>query len=260
MKRIFNRSIWVVLASLALSLCVANLGQAKVTEVDLSSAVGIWLFDEGTGDSTKDISSEGNHAKLTKAPKWVSGKFGKALEFNGKDNCVQTEKKLLDAKTEFTILSWIKPGKLTANRIGFVGQNDSPEFGLSNPKTIMLWTPCNSVDTAFDFPAGEWHHIAAVASGSSVKLYLDGVQKAEKKADCKDHGASNFNVNIGGCGIWDAAGNWFTGAMDEVAIFHSVLDDAAINKIMKSGFKAMTTAVDPRNRLALTWAQIRQEQ
>ena len=152
----------------ALSLFVANLGQAKVTEVDLSSAVGIWLFDEGTGDSTKDISSKGNHAKLTKAPKWVSGKFGKALEFNGKDNCVQTEKKLLDAKTEFTILSWIKPGKLTANRIGFVGQNDSPEFGLSNPKTIMLWTPCNSVDTAFDFPAGEWHHIAAVASGSSV--------------------------------------------------------------------------------------------
>jgi hypothetical protein len=169
-------------------------------------------------------------------------------------------KKLLDAKTEFTILSWVKPGNLTANRIGLVGQNDSPEFGLSNPKTIMLWTPCNSVDTAFDFPAGEWHHVAAVASGSFVKLYLDGAMKAEKKADCKDHGTSNFNVNIGGCGIWDAANNWFTGAMDEVAIFHSVLDDAAINKIMKSGFVAMTTAVDPRNRLALTWAKIRQEQ
>ena len=218
-----------MLIILTLSLSVANIGQAKITEVDLSTAVGIWLFDEGSGDSTKDMSSKGNHAKLTEGPKWVSGKFGKALEFNGEDNCVQTEKKLLDAKTEFTIVSWIKPGKLTANRIGFVGQNASPEFGLSNP------------------------------SGSSVKVYLNGEMKAEKKADCKDHGASEFNVNIGGCGIWDGTGNWFTGAMDEVAIFHSVLDDATINKIMKTGFKAMTTAVDPRNRLAVTWGQIREE-
>jgi len=77
MKGIFNRSIWAILAIFVLSLSVANLGQAKVTEVDLSSAVGIWLFDEGAGDSAKDISSKGNHAKLTKGPKWVSGKFGK---------------------------------------------------------------------------------------------------------------------------------------------------------------------------------------
>ncbi len=259
MNKVLDHSVWGMLIILTLSLSVANIGQAKITEVDLSTAVGIWLFDEGSGDSTKDMSSKGNHAKLTEGPKWVSGKFGKALEFNGEDNCVQTEKKLLDAKTEFTIVSWIKPGKLTANRIGFVGQNDSPEFGLSNPNTMMLWTPCNSVDAAFDAPEGEWHHIAAVASGSSVKVYLNGEMKAEKKADCKDHGASEFNVNIGGCGIWDGTGNWFTGAMDEVAIFHSVLDDATINKIMKTGFKAMTTAVDPRNRLAVTWGQIREE-
>ena len=58
MKRIFNRSIWVVLASLALSLCVANLGQAKVTEVDLSSAVGIWLFDEGCVYLSKPSTSD----------------------------------------------------------------------------------------------------------------------------------------------------------------------------------------------------------
>ena len=59
-------------------------------------------------------------------------------------------------------------------------------------------------------------------------------------------------MNIGGGGIWDATGHWFTGAMDEVAIFHSALSNADVNKIMKTGFKAMTTAVDPRNRLTST--------
>ena len=120
MKRIFNRSIWVVLASLALSLCVANLGQAKVTEVDLSSAVGIWLFDEGTGDSTKDISSKGNHAKLTKAPKWVSGKFGKALSLDGKDDyvVVSPSKSLESSDEKYTGTAWVKldkPGKQRNN-------------------------------------------------------------------------------------------------------------------------------------------------
>ena len=80
---------------------------------------------------------------MVKNPKWVAGKFGKALEFNGKDTCVQTGQKLLDAREEFTIVAWIKPGKITANRVGLVGQNDSPEFGFIDPKTVNLWTPAN---------------------------------------------------------------------------------------------------------------------
>ena len=93
-----NRAIWGVFAILVLSLSVANVSQAGVTEVDLSTAVGIWLFDEDSGDSTKDMSSEGNHGKLVKSPKCVTGKFGKALEFNGKGNFVKTGQKLLDSR------------------------------------------------------------------------------------------------------------------------------------------------------------------
>ena len=261
MSKVLNHAAWGVLIILVLGLSVFNVSQAGVTEVDLSTAVGIWLFDEGSGDSTKDMSSEGNHGELVKSPKWVTGKFGKALEFNGKDNFVKTGQKLLDARAEFTVLCWVKPGKLTANRIGLLGQNDSPEFGFINPTTVNLWTPCSSVEAKYEFPAGEWHHIAVVSTGVSLTMYFDGQQKAQTEKDCsKDtHGSSDFGVNIGGGGVWDATGNWFTGAMDEVAIFHSALSNADVNKIMKTGFKAMTTAVDPRNRLTSTWAQIRKE-
>jgi len=145
MKSFFKYSIVMFLSIMMLSLSFVNLSQAKITEVDLSSAVGIWLFDEGSGDSAKDISSKGNHAKLTKNPKWISGKFGKALEFNGKDNCVQTEKKLLDNLTEFSIMFWMKTGKITGTRIGLVGQNNSPEFGFENPNTLWLWTPAGDL-------------------------------------------------------------------------------------------------------------------
>jgi len=40
-----------VFAILVLSLSVANVSQAGVTEVDLSTAVGIWLFDEDRKDN-----------------------------------------------------------------------------------------------------------------------------------------------------------------------------------------------------------------
>ena len=119
-------------------------------------------------------------------------------------------------------MCWVKPGKLTGEGIGLVGQNDSSEFGFSNPNQVILWTPCSAVDAAYDF---------------------------EKDCSKDTHGSSDFGVNIGGGGIWDATGNWFTGAMDEVAICHSALSNADVNKIMKTGFKAMTTSVDPRNRL-----------
>lgn len=117
MLKISNRAIWGVLVILVLSLSVANVSQAGVTEVDLSTAVGIWLFDEDSGDSTKDMSSEGNHGKLVKSPKCVTGKFGKALEFNGKGNFVKTGQKLLDSRVEFSVLCWVNPGKLTGERI-----------------------------------------------------------------------------------------------------------------------------------------------
>jgi hypothetical protein len=80
--------------------------------------VGIWLFDEGSGDIARDSSGKGNDATLVNSPAWVDGKFGKALKFNGQDTCVQTGQKLLDGLEEFTIVTWINTDNLTGSRIG----------------------------------------------------------------------------------------------------------------------------------------------
>ena len=258
MKTVLNKPILFFLALIVLSAFFVISGQAKVSEVDLSSAVGIWLFDEGAGSATADLSEKGNHATLVKNPKWVKGKFGQALEFNGKDNCVQTGKKLLDNLEEFTILCWVKTGNITANRVGLVGQNDSPEFGFINPTSVNLWTPKAGGLTnpwTHGHPSKDWHHVGAVATKKNVRVYIDG--KAVEGGGPGPHGSSDFNVNIGGCGIWDGAGNWFTGAIDEVAIFHSALEDGDIRKIM-NGFASLMTAVAPKDKLPLAWGKIKQ--
>jgi hypothetical protein len=254
MKTIIIRSALFGISLMLLSLFFTAISDAKI---DLKTAVGIWLFDDGKGDVAKDNSDKGNNAKLKNSPKWVDGKFGKALEFNGKDNCVQTEKKLLDNLEDFSIVTWVKPGNLVGGRIGLVGQNDSPEFGFIDAGTVNLWTPVASVSKPYGHKFGEWHHVAATTTAKTMKVYIDG-EAAQGAGGGAAHGTSAFNVNIGGCGVWDGDGNWFTGAMDEVAIFHSALEDNDIKAIMNDGFfKVLGLAVEPGGKLAVTWGQIK---
>ena len=241
-----------------ITLLGTSLGYSVNVDKIMESAVGIWLFDEGVGKKAEDISGKGNDGELVKSPKWVQGKFGKALEFNGKDTCVQTEQKLLDNLEEFTILCWVKTGNITVNRVGLVGQNDSPEFGFINPTSVNLWTPKSALTNTWKHghPSKDWHHVGAVAAKKNLRVYIDG--EAVEGGGPGPHGTSAFNVNIGGCGIWDAAGNWFTGAMDEVAIFHSALEDDEVKAIMEDGFKVML-AVEARGKLAVRWGEVKHE-
>lgn len=201
-------------------------------EIDPETAIGIWLFDEGGGDVASDSSGNGNDGIIENA-KWVDGKFEKALEFNGKSACVKTEKKLLGKLEEFTIMLWAKPGDIVANRVGLVGQNDSVEFGFINPNTVQLWHPSFGGDNApYNYPKNEWHHIAGVGSKDSSAVYIDG--EVAVKGGPYITQDSGFNVNIGGCGVYDPTGNWFTGIIDDVAIFHVALSKEDIAKIMKT--------------------------
>ncbi len=242
----------IAIAVLLIGLSLTCISQAKI---NLETAVGIWLFDDGRGDVAKDSSVAGNDAKLIKKPEWIEGKFGKALKFNGKDNCVQTGKKLLDSLTEFTIVTWINTDSLVGSRIGLVGQNDSPEFGIDPIGRIFLWTPIASVGHPYTHPDGEWHHVAAVADNKGLKVYVDGDVAAGGSPG--NHGSSAFNVNIGGCGVWDPDGNWFSGAMDEVAIFHSALNADDILEVMNGFGPLVGQAVEPGGKLTLTWGRMK---
>ena len=74
----------IVCASLiVISLILTGISDAKV---DLNTAVGMWLFDEGSGTIAKDSSGNGSDGQLTNDPKWVQGRFGMALSFDEKDD------------------------------------------------------------------------------------------------------------------------------------------------------------------------------
>ena len=70
----------MICASLII-MCLIPAGQSYA-EIDPETVVGVWLFDEGEGEIAGDSSENGNGGKIFGA-KWVDGKFGKALDFDG---------------------------------------------------------------------------------------------------------------------------------------------------------------------------------
>ena len=82
MKRILN------LVSVSfIVLCLILTGQT-FAEINMEDLAGLWLFDEGSGNVAKDISGNGNDAAVPGNVKWINGKFGKAVQFDGTPNYV----------------------------------------------------------------------------------------------------------------------------------------------------------------------------
>ena len=211
------KKVLLTLGVICFSLIAVHVSTA---EIDLDTAVGIWLFDEGKGGVATDISGEGNDGELVKSPAWVKGKFGMALELMEKPAVSQLNRNFLIVWKSSPLSPGVQTGDVNANRIGLVGQNDSPEFGFIDPNSVNLWTPtAGGTTNPWKFKHGDskWHHVGCVATTEYIHVYIDG-EYIEKKGGWANHGTSAFNVNIGGCGVWDPDGNFFTGAMDEVAI------------------------------------------
>ena len=67
-------------------ICLCFMYPGLSSAIDTNAALGIWLFDEGNGNTAMDSSNNGNDGELVGA-KWVAGKYGEALKFEGGCSC-----------------------------------------------------------------------------------------------------------------------------------------------------------------------------
>jgi hypothetical protein len=164
--------------------------------------------------------------------------------FDGIDDWVDTRNQYLQNRSAFTLEYWVKPvnrtneidGTVWPGRVALVGQNDAIEYGFITPGTIQIWTAGGgSLDTAYSFPDDEWHHVATIADGTAIRNYFDGALVGTGGTATASYGSSTFNVHIGGAGGFDAAGNWFTGQMDEVAIFDRAISADRVAAHFRAG-------------------------
>jgi len=228
-----------------------------LTSVALSAEeglIGYWKFDEGTGDVASDSSGNKNDGKIVRGPEWVNGKFGKALKFDsGKTQKVEIANSDSFAKivTAVTIEAWINPANFSA-WMSFGVKGDITYGMFINPSALVrfhysggstLDTPANTIK------ANEWTHVVGTYDGKTVKVYLNGVVKAELNANAAiPANAATFVIG----GTQDSR-DWYAGMLDEVKLYSRGLTADEVKRSMNGP----TTAVYPTEKLATKWGSIK---
>lgn len=250
----------------------------SVASIPKEAVIGMWLFDEGEGEIAEDFSGNGNDGEIFGA-KWIDGKFGKALEFDGDSNYVEVkDSDPLNPTEEISICMWIKP---------YAGMdcdaNNNWRYLLNKgawgsyhiiyeEKELIRWTvlikgALKRFPTRATFAPDQWSHLAFIydADESTLKAYANGVEDVSRGiAGPELEGAfdiDNRALKMGGGeknGCPSGAG-FFNGIIDEVVIFNEVLSQNDIEVIMNKGLKRAVgiTAVFPAGKLATVWGAIR---
>jgi hypothetical protein len=260
-----KRSISLITVSFIISLILTA---QSIAALDSETVVGMWLFDRGTGKVAEDSSENGNNGEFKGAPKWVTGKFGKALEFDGADDWVNMGnnpilKPETNADGNVTFVAWYKweGGRYV---LSSGGQTSSTGVAITHdPGAGKIWFGVSTGKQAasigytdYEKPGKGWHHLAGSYNDTQGQLtvYIDGKVFKQAKAGAKAVANKFPEFHLGKPN--NAGAYFIKGTIDEVALFNVALDGDAIASIMNKGLEG-ALAVSPSGKLTTAWGAIK---
>lgn len=150
--------------------------------------IGYWLFNEGAGIRTNDISGHGNHGTLentlpnVQGSGWGGSKFGGGIQFDGTNDRVDVGSKLLPSENkDFSVFCWAKRdgskyGGIISkdpddggHRNWFIAEQTSTNIYYRLYETDYTYIEYSS--SAGTFPAGVWTFLGLIVDVSNTKLY-----------------------------------------------------------------------------------------
>ena len=221
-----------------ISLFLIVLASISFAKIDPETAVGVWLMEEGGGNTTADSSGKDHEGQLNGA-KWVDGKFGKALEFKGGQWVSIPSTPELQIGDQLTMMAWFFATDIKDWR-QLIAKSDEYLLRIDPPQEGNRMSAFATYDSK--------------AKNEHLKVYVDGVQSGVSARPGKVTATGN-DVEIGRWG----GGSFFVGTIDEAAIFNVVLEEADIQTIMDKGLEDALggLAVSPKDKLATRWGKIK---
>jgi len=260
-----------LLIGVAVLFVAGVLTTSSYAKIDPQACVGVWLFDESSGDVAKDSSGNKNDGTLVNGPKWVDGEFDNALSFDGVDDYVNLPATTSDNWEGITMVAWVwlnlLPNELVSSYGEIYGSNqdlyDMYEDKGNNELRVKVATTASAerpgIPTA-QLQKNQWVHIAGTydSAAGEVKIYMDGQL-------IDTHNLTGFINGIQYSSIGTQGGpsgpftDFLNGIIDEVALFNVTLDEQDIQTIMSKGLKESLglAAVVSSGKLATTWAGIK---
>ena len=204
--------------------------------VDCSGEPVVYLkLDEGTGATAFDGSSYANHAALNGAT-WTGGKTGGGVQLSGAQwlEIPNSASNRINGPG-ITMMAWIYWSGAGGSNI-IINKESTYEMAVNsgNLQIAVLssggswfWSGSASI------PANTWTHVATThGPDGQLRTYVGGVLKTTQANNGTGTIGTNNNVlQIGR----RAGGSFFTGRLDEVAIFDVALPGSQIAQIAAGG-------------------------
>ena len=190
--------------------------------------VGQWDMDEGSGSILNDKSGNNNHGTLTNGPKWTKGKSGTALQFDGKDDYVQTNSNInISSGNQWSVEFWIRPNiiawkNLAGSNLGY------HELSLrSNGSFMYRWlggTESKEFAMAVSPSVNNWYHVVFVANASGheneINVYGNGQSSITGWSTIRNGGGTGLDIRRI---ARSADTRFFNGKIDGVKIYNRAL-------------------------------------
>lgn len=216
-----------------------------------------WRFDGNTDDETGI-----NNGTIIGNPQYVSGVQGQALEFDGDgDRVTVFSDPSLEGFSAMTVSVWFyaranadsggsrfisKSNGASGDDYGLLMRpGNQPEFALRDKATIKTTTVI-SLNT--------WYHLAGTYNGSTMKIYLNGVEENSTAAN----GAITDNngvLSFGGHGTTPSTRE-LDGLLDDARIYNRAINAAEVSELYNCTppalFNIQATNITPSGA-TITW-------
>jgi hypothetical protein len=202
-----------------------------------------YAFNEGAGDTVRDISGNGNNAKMHNMndSAWVASKeerFGTCLALDGSDDYVKSEgtfSQPLDG--DFTLSMWFTAASGRRARLFTLSSANEKMINIRIVNNIIRIDDSGGVSSEVSGDVNvtdqQWHHIAVVRNGQSLIVYLDGEQHLEASL-----GSVITMDNVSICVRSQSDGSkddFLLGNLDEFRIYTEAFDADKIETLMLPG-------------------------
>jgi len=167
------RRIWITVRVLLVIALVGLWLPVGVQTQEDSDLVAEWHFDEGSGSVLHDSSKNGNDGVIHGAT-WVDGKYGTALEFDGKDDRVDLPNIGSYLSGEFTYVLWVKVRSFSYDGILLTKSEHARDVRLETGEDWTWLQQHGIVVCARALDVNKWYHLAAGWDGSQLFIYING--------------------------------------------------------------------------------------
>lgn len=186
-----------------------------------------------------DASGNGNLGTINGATWTTQGKYGNALSFNGTSNMVVISGTTSLNITRMTLEAWVYPLATQSGwrtimqretdayflNANFDGGTRQPAGGATFGTGTLAYVTAPS-----SMALNAWSHVALTYDGSTLRLYVNGVQvrSASRTGNVQTNGNP---LRIGGNVPY---GEFFNGRLDEIRVYNRALSAAEVQSDMNT--------------------------